>query len=208
MTRRRKQEEEDKKKNKGRTRAGQQENKRRTRKGHEENKEKRKRITKGSQRTTTRLKKDKRRRRGRQEDDKKRTTKRRTRGPARAGDDQFLFSHDKRMIRPGHRAHLSSPATEFRSTAKRRTRPRHKAPATEFTELTAVTKRRTRGAQGLDTEPSQTVHRIQGRNQPEDKGRTRPAYKAQPQSPATEFRDAARPMSVASFFSPHLCVGF
>ena len=41
------------------------------------------------------------------------------------------------------------------------------------------------------TEPSHRVDRVQGRGQEEDKRRTRPSHRAQPQSPATEFRGAA-----------------
>ena len=39
-----------------------------------------------------------------------------------------------------------------------------------------------RGGQGLDTEPSHRVDRVQGRGQEEDKRRTRPGHRAQPQS--------------------------
>ena len=39
---------------------------------------------------------------------------------------------------------------------------------------------------------TETSHRIQGRGQDKDKRRTRPGHRAGPQSPATEFRGAAK----------------
>ena len=108
---------------------------------------------------------------------------------------------DNRRARPGHRAPPQSPTTElteFRGAAKRRPRG-GQGPATELTEFRgAEDKRRTRpshraqpqssgarsrGGQGPATEPSHRVDRVQGRGQEEDK--------AQPQSPATDFRGAA-----------------
>ena len=46
-----------------------------------------------------------------------------------------------------------------------------------------------------ETGPQKTSHRVQGRSQDkdkEDKRRTRPGHRAGPQSPATEFRGAAK----------------
>ena len=104
---------------------------------------------------------------------------------------------DKRRTRPGHRAGPQSPATEFRGAAetraregqeedkaqpqspttqkKRRTRPGHRAQP-----------QRTRGGQGLGTEPS---HRAQERGQEEDKRSTEPSHRVQGQ-----------PVSVANSF--------
>ena len=85
-------------------------------------------------------------------------------------------------------------------------------------EFRGAAKRRTRGGQGPATEPSHGVGRVQGRDQEEDKRRTRPSHtrpspsgmtaaaglsmcltepghRAQPQSPATElteFRGTAK----------------
>ena len=39
---------------------------------------------------------------------------------------------------------------------------------------------------------TETSHRVQGRGQDKDKRRTRPGHRAGPQSPATEFRGAAK----------------
>ena len=81
---------------------------------------------------------------------------------------------DKRRTRPGHRAQPLSPGTELTDAGKRRTRggqglgtePSHRIPATELTEFRGAAKRRTTG----------------GRGQEEDKRRTRPGHRAQPQS--------------------------
>ena len=51
-----------------------------------------------------------------------------------------------------------------------------------MTEFRGAAKRRTRGGQGPATEPSHRVDRVQGRGQEEDKRRTRPSHRAQPQS--------------------------
>ena len=89
------------------------------------------------------------------------------------------------------------------------------SPATELTEFRGAAKRRTtrtRGGQGLDTEPSHRVDRVHGararEGQQEGKAwtqspateltefrTTRPGHRAQPRSPATElteFRGAAK----------------
>ena len=89
--------------------------------------------------------------------------------------------------------------TEFRGAAKRRTRggqgpatePSHKRRTRPQSPARGAAKRRTRGGQGPATEPSHRVDRVQGRGQEEDKRRTRPSHRAQPQSSATEFRGAA-----------------
>ena len=91
------------------------------------------------------------------------------------------------------KAWTQSPATElteFRGAAKRRTR-------TELTEFRArprgghgpatepshrVDRGQGRGQEGPATEPSHRVDRVQGRGQDEDKRRTRPGHRAQPQS--------------------------